>query len=95
MKLPTIFRKNFWNSTRGRLFSLVLLVIIPALIVQLVGSWIDLRQNLASQKQDVSHIDIHAQADSLLRHFVPVNDVYKVLSHLFDDGFIGDHDSFS
>jgi PAS domain S-box-containing protein len=53
----------FWTRTRWRLFVLVLLVVIPALVVQLVGAWQDLQQNLTDRKAVVAQIAAHAQGD--------------------------------
>lgn len=63
MNIAKPIRSSFWNSTRRRLITLVLLVVIPALIVQLIGAWSDLRQNISDRKQVVGNVAAHAQAD--------------------------------
>ena len=49
------------QSTRGRLFLLVLLVAMPAFLVQLYGAWSDLQQDNAHRKQEAAQIVVHAQ----------------------------------
>jgi len=53
----------FVHSTRGRLFLLVLLVVIPAFVVQVIGAWSDLRQQIDERKLQVVTVIDHAQAD--------------------------------
>lgn len=51
----------FWKSTRARLILLVFLVAVPAFLLQAVGAWIDLQQNISVRKQDASQIVVRAQ----------------------------------
>ncbi len=50
-------------TIRWRLFLLVLLVVIPALLVQLFGAWNDLQQDISDRKSEISRLVIHAQQD--------------------------------
>ena len=49
------------QSTRARLILLVLLVAVPAFLLQVVGAWIDLQQNISARKQDAGQIVVRAQ----------------------------------
>ena len=51
------------QSTRGRLFLLVLLVAGPALLVQLYGAWSDLQRDITARKQDAGRIVVRAQGN--------------------------------
>jgi hypothetical protein len=52
-----------WRSTRGRLILLVLLVTVPAFLVQLYGAWGDLQQDIAARKQDAGRNIVRAQGN--------------------------------
>lgn len=54
---------NFYNTARVRLFLLVLLVVIPALGVQIYGAWSDLQQTLNERKLESVRVIDHAQGD--------------------------------
>jgi PAS domain S-box-containing protein len=80
-------RNAFWASARGRLFVLVLLVVVPALVVQVIGAWIDLRQEIESRKADVGRVMAHAGVDFerlledsriLFSDLVPLNEMRRV-----------------
>jgi PAS domain S-box-containing protein len=62
MKIP------FWKSVRARLILLVFMVAVPAFLLQAVGGWIDLQQNISTRKQDAGQIVVRAQGnfDTLL-----------------------------
>lgn len=51
------------RSTRGRLILLVLLVVIPAFLVQLYSAWSDLQQDINIRKQDAGNIVVRAQGN--------------------------------
>jgi len=48
MKIP------FFQSTRARLILLVLLVAIPAFLVQCIGAWTDLQRDISSRKNEAT-----------------------------------------
>ena len=58
----------FWKSTRARLVLLLILVAVPAFLLQVVGAWIDLQQRISVRKQDAEQIVVRAQGkfDTLL-----------------------------
>jgi PAS domain S-box-containing protein len=64
MNLKELIRLPFWQSTRWRLFALVLISVLPALAVLVIGAWWDLQQDLSEKKQEVSLAALQAQ-----RHF--------------------------
>ena len=49
------------QSTRGRLLLLMLLVAVPAFLVQLYGAWSDLQQDIAVRKQDAAQNVVRAE----------------------------------
>jgi PAS domain S-box-containing protein len=51
------------HSSRGRLLLLVLLVVIPAFVVQVIGAWTDLQQQIEERKLQVVQVMDHAGAD--------------------------------
>ena len=51
------------RSTRGRLILLVLLVVVPAFLVQLYSAWSDLQQDINIRKQDAGNIVVRAQGN--------------------------------
>lgn len=53
----------FRQSTRGRLLLLVLLVAVPAFLVQLYGAWNDLQQDIAARKREAGLIVVRAQGN--------------------------------
>ena len=55
MRLP------LYQSTRGRLLLLVLLVAAPAFLVQLYGAWSDLQQDIAHRQQEAARLVVRAQ----------------------------------
>ncbi len=55
MKIP------FHHSTRARLILFVLLVAVPAFLVQVFGAWYDLQQAIAAGKQDAKQIVVRGQ----------------------------------
>ena len=55
MRLP------LYQSTRGRLLLLVLLVAVPAFLVQLYGAWSDLQRDIAYRKQEAARLVVRAQ----------------------------------
>jgi PAS domain S-box-containing protein len=54
---------KLYNTARARLFLLVLLVVIPALGVQVFGAWSDLQQTLNERKLESVRFTDHAQSD--------------------------------
>jgi PAS domain S-box-containing protein len=56
------------QSTRGRLILLVLLVAVPAFLVQFYGAWRDLQQDIAARKQDARQMVVraHGKFETLL-----------------------------
>ncbi len=61
MSLPP--ETSFWNKARTRIFSLVLMIVIPALAVLIYGAWYDLQQSLNDRKLESVRILHHAQSD--------------------------------
>lgn len=57
------FRDSFWAGARGRLFLLVLIVVIPALVVQVIGAWADLQLEINRRKAEVTGEMAHARGD--------------------------------
>ena len=55
MRLP------LYRSTRGRLLLLVLLVVVPAFLVQLYGAWSDLQRDISYRKQEAARLVVRAQ----------------------------------
>jgi PAS domain S-box-containing protein len=49
------------QSTRARLILLVLMVAVPAFLLQVIGAWIDLQQNISNRKHDAGQIAIRAR----------------------------------
>jgi len=62
-KLAPGMQNAFWAGTRGRLLLLVLLVVAPALLVQVAGAWSDLQQEIASRKEELARETEHARGD--------------------------------
>jgi PAS domain S-box-containing protein len=64
---PAFLRRADWaafrRGTRGRLFGLVLLILVPALFVQLCGAWSDLRRDIAGREAAVVQVMARAQGD--------------------------------
>lgn len=56
-------RLALFNTARARLFVLVLLVIVPALGVQVFGAWSDLQKNLLDRRFESVRVIQHAQSD--------------------------------
>jgi PAS domain S-box-containing protein len=54
---------TFFNTIRGRLVLLVLLVIVPALAVQVFGAWRDLRGDIAARKLESVRVVSRAASD--------------------------------
>ena len=54
---------RFFNTIRGRLLLLVLLVIVPALVVQVFGAWRDLRGDIEARKLESVRVVGHAASD--------------------------------
>jgi PAS domain S-box-containing protein len=54
---------RLYNKARARLFLLVLLVVIPALGVQVYGAWSDLQQTIDERKLESVKVVDHAQSD--------------------------------
>ncbi|RPI32132.1 MAG: PAS domain S-box protein [Chloroflexota bacterium] len=86
MRASSLPRGPFWRSARARLFLLVLLVMVPALAVQIAGAWSDLQKEIGERKLEVTHVMAHAQGDfeTLLDHsrtvfadLVRVNEIRK------------------
>ena len=61
--MPRRFSLTFFNTIRGRLVLLVLLVIVPALAVQVFGAWRDLRGDIAARKLESVRVVSHATSD--------------------------------
>ena len=57
------FSLTFFNTIRGRLVLLVLLVIVPALAVQVFGAWRDLRSDIAARKLESVRVVNRAASD--------------------------------
>ena len=63
LKAQDHLRGAFVWGARGRLFLLVLLIVMPALAVQILGAWSDLQQDIAGRKLEVAQVTAHAQGD--------------------------------
>ncbi len=61
VKTSGFFHRIGVTGVRGRLFLMVLLIVTPALAVQLYGTWSDLRQGLADRQDEVTRVAAHAQ----------------------------------
>jgi len=61
--MPLFPETSFWNKSRTRIFGLVLLIVIPALVVQIIGASYDLQQSLNERKLESVRILHHAQSD--------------------------------
>jgi hypothetical protein len=57
------FSFTFFNTIRGRLVLLVLLVIVPALAVQVFGAWRDLRNDIAARQLESVRVVNHATSN--------------------------------
>ncbi len=62
-KLASGSQGAFWAGARGRLFLLVLLVVIPALLVQVAGAWSDLQHEIENRKLELAGETEHARGD--------------------------------
>jgi PAS domain S-box-containing protein len=62
MTLPSS-KIKLYNTARARLFLLVLLVVVPALGVQVYGAWSDLQQTLNERKLESVRVVDRAQGD--------------------------------
>lgn len=54
-------RIPLFQSTRGRLILLVLLVAVPSLLVQIYGAWSDLQQDIERRTRDAGQIVVRAR----------------------------------
>jgi PAS domain S-box-containing protein len=84
MKPLIPFISLFWNKVHTRLFLLVLLVVIPALGVEMLGAWNDLQQNIDNRKLESVRIikqqagefnNLLAETRSTFSDLVRVNDM--------------------
>ena len=62
------------QSTRGRLILLVLLVVVPAFLVQLYGAWSDLQQDIAARKENAGSMVVRAEG-----HFQTILDTSRTV----------------
>jgi len=60
---PALFPFGFLKTARARLFVLVSLVVLPALVVLVYGAWSDLQQNLDERRAVSTHAAKQAQAE--------------------------------
>src|SRR3990172_5711229 len=73
--MPLFPETSFWNKSRTRIFRLVLLIVIPALVVQIIGASYDLQQSLNERKLEsvrilnYSKIDLEYLLDGARRAF--------------------------